>query len=203
MLGRHVHVVHRLGQRRLVSAPPAATVRAYRCAVIGSPVAHSLSPVLHRAAYTALGLTDWAYDVLEVASADLAGVLGRLAAPTPPGEATWRGLSVTMPHKQTVLDHLDVVDPLAVAVGAVNTVVAQRSGTDAALTAGFNTDVAGIVGAIREVRTDAGRPAPQATSPPSSSAREPPPARPWPPSPSSAPPASPWRPAATPDPAAR
>lgn len=160
MLGRHVHVVHRLGQRRLVSAPPAATVRAYRCAVIGSPVAHSLSPVLHRAAYTALGLTDWAYDVLEVASADLAGVLGRLAAPTPPGEATWRGLSVTMPHKQTVLDHLDVVDPLAVAVGAVNTVVAQRSGTDAALTAGFNTDVAGIVGAIREVRTDAGRPAP-------------------------------------------
>ena len=55
-----------------------------------------------------------------------------------------------MPLKQVLLAHLDVIDPLAEAVGAVNTVVAQRSGAGDALLTGFNTDVAGIVGALRE-----------------------------------------------------
>ena len=72
-----------------------------------------------------------------------------MAAPVQTGPV-WAGLSVTMPHKQALLAHLDVVDPLAEAVGAVNTVVAQRSGAGGALLTGFNTDVAGIVGALRE-----------------------------------------------------
>ncbi|WP_315582758.1 shikimate dehydrogenase [Actinomyces viscosus] len=123
--------------------------RRHRAAVIGMPVSHSLSPVLHRAAYTGLGLSDWSYERRETEPADLPGLLAELAAPVQAGP-TWAGLSVTMPHKQALLTHLDVIDPLAEAVGAVNTVVAQRSGAGEALLTGFNTDVAGIVGALRE-----------------------------------------------------
>ncbi len=120
-----------------------------RAAVIGMPVNHSLSPVLHRAAYTGLGLSDWSYEHRETEPEALPGLLDELAAPAETGPI-WAGLSVTMPHKQALLTHLDVIDPLAEAVGAVNTVVAQRSGAGEALLAGFNTDVAGIVGALRE-----------------------------------------------------
>ena len=125
---------------------PAGEIR-HRAAVIGSPVSHSLSPVLHRAAYAGLGLDDWSYERRETAPPELPGLLAELAAPVQAGPA-WAGLSVTMPHKQTLLAHLDVIDPLAEAVGAVNTVVAQRSGAGGALLTGFNTDVAGIVGAL-------------------------------------------------------
>lgn len=121
----------------------------HRAAVVGMPVAHSLSPVLHRAAYRSLGLTDWTYTKREVAPGELAPVLEELAAPGGDGPL-WAGLSVTMPHKQALLPLLDVVDPLASVVGAVNTVVAQRSGRGRALLTGVNTDVAGIVGALRE-----------------------------------------------------
>ena len=121
----------------------------HRAAVIGRPVSHSLSPVLHRAAYAGLGLEDWSYERRELDSESLPGLLAELAAPVQAGPA-WAGLSVTMPLKQVLLAHLDVIDPLAEAVGAVNTVVAQRSGAGDALLTGFNTDVAGIVGALRE-----------------------------------------------------
>ena len=121
----------------------------HRAAVIGRPVSHSLSPVLHRAAYAGLGLEDWSYERRETDSESLPGLLAELAAPVQAGPA-WAGLSVTMPLKQVLLAHLDVIDPLAEAVGAVNTVVAQRSGAGDALLTGFNTDVAGIVGALRE-----------------------------------------------------
>ncbi|SHE26087.1 shikimate dehydrogenase [Actinomyces glycerinitolerans] len=138
----------------MCAAPPTSSPAQprHRAAVIGAPVAHSLSPVLHRAAYRALGLDDWVYERRETAPADLASLLEELAAPAP-SDPIWAGLSVTMPHKQALLRRLDVVDPLAATVGAVNTVIAQRSGRGAALLAGFNTDVAGIVGAIRETRT--------------------------------------------------
>lgn len=122
----------------------------HRAAVIGSPVAHSLSPVLHRAAYRSLGLEDWDYERIELGAQDLPAMLARVRGSAGPGQGTWAGLSVTMPHKQTLLGLLDVVEPLAATVGSVNTVVAQRSGPGEALLAGFNTDVAGIVGALRD-----------------------------------------------------
>ncbi len=121
----------------------------HRAAVIGQPVAHSLSPVLHEAAYADLGLADWRYTSRDVAPGELEEVLAALGAPAGEGP-TWEGLSVTMPHKQRLLTLVDVVDPLAQTVGAANTVVAQRSGTGPALLAAFNTDVAGIVGAFRD-----------------------------------------------------
>jgi shikimate dehydrogenase len=70
-----------------------------RAAVLGSPVAHSLSPLLHRAAYQALGL-EWTYDAVEVDEAGLAGFLSGLG-----GE--WAGNSLTMPLKRGVLPLLD------------------------------------------------------------------------------------------------
>ena len=97
-----------------------------RAAVIGDPVRHSLSPVLHRAAYAALALDDWRYDRLETSAQQLRPLLAELAAPAGPGPV-WAGLSVTMPHKQTVLALLDAVDPLARTVGAANTVEIGRA----------------------------------------------------------------------------
>ena len=61
-----------------------------RAAVLGSPVAHSLSPLLHRAAYAALGLDGWSYDAVEVDEAALPALVHRL-------DASWAGLSLTMP----------------------------------------------------------------------------------------------------------
>ena len=108
-----------------------------RAAVLGQPIAHSLSPVLHRAAYLACGLTDWRYDAFEVGEADLAAFLDGLAA------GQWAGLSLTRPLKQVALDLVDHVEPLAAAVGAVNTVLVSPGGL-----VGANTDVSGIVQAI-------------------------------------------------------
>lgn len=131
---------------------------AWRAAVVGMPAAHSLSPVLHRAAYADLGLEGWEYSVREVPPADLAALLDTVRGPAAAGEPVWAGLSVTMPHKQALLTLADVVDPLAGVVGAANTVVAQRSGRGPALLAVFNTDVAGIVGALREHLPEGTRP---------------------------------------------
>ena len=131
--------------------------RGHRAAVIGWPVAHSLSPVLHRAAYRGLGLEDWTYGTMPVEPSQLEGILTEVSSPAE-REAVWAGLSVTMPHKRALLPMLDVVDPLAAVVGVVNTVVAQRSGTGPALLTGFNTDVAGIVGALRETAVPPARP---------------------------------------------
>ena len=86
-------------------------------AVIGSPIAHSLSPVIHRAAWECLGLAgDWEYRSAEVDRGGLGAFIAGL-------DPQCRGLSVTMPCKQAVMPLMDVVDPLAAAVGAVNTVV--------------------------------------------------------------------------------
>lgn len=109
-----------------------------RAAVLGSPIAHSLSPVLHRAAYAALGLAGWRYDAVEVDEAGLPAFLAGL-------DADWAGLSLTMPLKRVVRPHLVRVTATADQVGAVNTVLV----TDEGLT-GANTDVHGIVAAVRE-----------------------------------------------------
>ena len=105
-----------------------------KAAVLGSPIAHSLSPVLHRAAYAALGLDDWTYTAVEC---DEAGLPAMLAVPG------WTGLSLTMPLKRAVLPLLDRVEPLAVEVGGANTVVFEGGQR-----LGYNTDVPGLVAAL-------------------------------------------------------
>lgn len=113
-----------------------------RAAVLGHPIAHSLSPTLHRAAYRALGLDDWTYDAVEVDEASLPGFVAGL-------DGSWAGLSLTMPLKAAILPLLDHVEPLAGVVGAANTVLVQGSGARRVLV-GANTDVHGIVAALRE-----------------------------------------------------
>ncbi len=108
--------------------------------VLGSPVAHSLSPVLHRAAYGSLGLSDWRYGVRECTSEQLADVLASARS-----NAEFGGFSLTMPLKVTALPLVDELEPLAHRVGAVNTVV-PRDG----LLFGANTDVPGLVAALIE-----------------------------------------------------
>ncbi len=112
-----------------------------RCAVLGSPISHSLSPVLHRAAYAELGL-DWTYDAVEVRAEELATFLDRL-------DESWRGLSLTMPLKRAVMPLLDEVGDRAAQAAAANTLVLEDGRR-----VGHNTDVPGAAAAIRE-RTDA------------------------------------------------
>ncbi len=114
-----------------------------RAAVLGHPIAHSLSPALHRAAYVALGLTGWTYEAVDVTEEDLAAFVEGL-------DAHWAGLSLTMPLKQAVLGLLDHVEPLAEVVGAVNTVLVQPVAGGRPGLVGANTDVHGIVAALRE-----------------------------------------------------
>lgn len=140
---------HGLGASPAVPGPR-GELAARRAAVIGYPVAHSLSPVLHQAAYESLGLADWRYERWEFPPEELAAAMEAIRAPAVDDAPLWSGLSVTMPHKQRIIPMLDVLDPLAQTVGVVNTVVPQRSGRDQALLTGFNTDVAGIAGALRE-----------------------------------------------------
>lgn len=113
-----------------------------RAAVLGHPVAHSLSPVLHSAAYRALGLDGWEYTAIDVTEEELASFVEGL-------DESWAGLSLTMPLKQVVLPLLDHVEPLAGVVGAVNTVLFQPTGSGRTLV-GANTDVHGLVAALRE-----------------------------------------------------
>ena len=113
-----------------------------RAAVLGSPIAHSLSPVLHRAAYAALGLSDHRYDRFEVDEAGLPGFLSSLDVE---GEG-WTGLSLTMPLKRAVIPLLDEVSERALAVDAVNTVLFHPDGRRT----GDNTDVPGLLAALRE-----------------------------------------------------
>jgi shikimate dehydrogenase len=112
-------------------------------AVLGSPIRHSLSPVLHRAAYAALGLTSWHYEAFDCDEAALPAFLEQLGP-------EWAGLSLTMPLKRVALTLADEVSPLASAVGAANTLVlGQPAGRRAE-----NTDVAGILAALREAGLD-------------------------------------------------
>lgn len=109
-----------------------------RAAVLGSPISHSRSPVLHRAAYAALGL-DWSYDAIEVTTSDLAAFLDSCRWPE------WAGLSLTMPLKTDVLPLLDEVSEVASLTRASNTVVFTERGR-----VGHNTDVAGMQRALQE-----------------------------------------------------
>lgn len=107
-----------------------------KAAVLGSPITHSLSPVLHRAAYAAAGLTGWTYQAIECDEAGLPALVAGCGA-------DWAGLSLTMPLKRAILPLLDHVDRLAADVGGVNTVVFTNGRRH-----GYNTDVAGMVDAL-------------------------------------------------------
>ena len=111
-----------------------------RLAVLGSPIAHSKSPALHRAAYRVLGL-DWHYEAFEVVPAGLEDFIRSCGV-------QWRGLSLTMPLKHDVMPLLDFTDPVAALSGGANTVLFRRGGGGTTLH-GFNTDVFGIVEAFR------------------------------------------------------
>ncbi|TPQ17016.1 shikimate dehydrogenase [Streptomyces sporangiiformans] len=115
------------------------TANKRRAAVLGSPIAHSLSPVLHRAAYEALGLGDWSYDRFEIDEEALPGFFEKLGP-------EWAGLSLTMPLKRVVIPLLDEISATAASVEAVNTVVF----TDDGRRVGDNTDIPGMVAALRE-----------------------------------------------------
>ena len=106
-----------------------------QAAVLGSPITHSLSPVLHRAAYTALGL-NWRYSAIEVDEVSLPSFWASR-------DDSWIGLSLTMPLKVAIVDLLDEITPLARLIGAVNTVV-----FDSGRSIGHNTDVPGMVRAL-------------------------------------------------------
>ncbi|WP_031515376.1 shikimate dehydrogenase [Streptomyces sp. NRRL F-5123] len=119
--------------------PTAPSGGARRAAVLGSPIAHSLSPALHRAAYAAMGLGGWRYDRFEVDEAALPAFLGGL------DPAEWAGLSLTMPLKRAVIPLLDGITPTAASVEAVNTVVFGPDGRR-----GDNTDIPGLLAALYE-----------------------------------------------------
>lgn len=108
-----------------------------RCAVLGDPIDHSLSPTLHNAGYAAVGL-DWSYGRQKVDERTLAGFLDGL-------DDSWRGLSLTMPLKRQVMGLVDEVSDRARMAGAANTVVLDGRHRTA-----DNTDVPGAVAAIRE-----------------------------------------------------
>jgi shikimate dehydrogenase len=113
--------------------------------VLGSPIGHSLSPVLHAAAYEELRLR-WSYTTIECDEAQLPAILLGL-------DESFVGLSLTMPLKRAVLPLLDDVSELAVAVGAVNTVIFEGLGPFLRRR-GENTDVPGMVAAITALRPD-------------------------------------------------
>lgn len=110
--------------------------------VIGNPISHSLSPIIHNAAIDHLGL-DYRYLAFPVAPDRLATVLAGFAA------IGLVGCSVTIPHKQAIMPLLAEISPLAQAVGAVNTVWNTPTGWH-----GTNTDVAGFVSPLAAMQRD-------------------------------------------------
>jgi len=111
-------------------------------AVIGDPVAHSLSPVIHNAAFAATGF-DGAFVALAVGTADLGAAMAGVRA------LGLLGVSVTMPHKAAVIGHLDDVRPEALALDAVNCVIREGDRL-----VGANTDGPGFVDALTAASVD-------------------------------------------------
>lgn len=109
-----------------------------RLAVLGSPIAHSKSPLIQRAAYRELGL-DWSYEAVEMTGDRLPVFIDSL-------DESWRGLSLTMPLKRDILPLLDRAHPMVERVGGANTVLFADSEVQ-----GFNTDVLGAVASLRSV----------------------------------------------------
>lgn len=128
------------GDSRTASGAPAGGEQSRRLAVLGHPIGHSLSPVLHNAAFRAVGLP-WTYERRDVPPAELPAALAALRA-----DPTWAGVNLTIPHKEAALALLDRVDPAARRVGAVNTVVREDGG----ILVGYNTDGIGFLRDLEE-----------------------------------------------------
>lgn len=127
-----------------------------RAAVLGSPIGHSLSPALHRAAYAALGLDDWSYEAIDVPAGGLAEFIAGL-------DESWAGLSLTMPLKTEALalpsTMVSASDEIVQLTGSANTVLLSPAPGGGPVRSLANTDVAGIV---RAIQRSGGLPAPDA-----------------------------------------
>ncbi len=119
----------------------------YLVGIIGWPVAHSKSPGMHHAAATALDL-DLTYVTLPVRASDLATAVKGLPA------RGFRGVNVTVPHKQRVIPLLDEVDPAARAIGAVNTIVIEAGSSPTGQLRGYNTDWTGFLADLIDLELD-------------------------------------------------
>ncbi|WP_045732548.1 shikimate dehydrogenase [Pseudarthrobacter chlorophenolicus] len=119
-----------------------------RAAVLGHPISHSKSPALHLAAYRQLG-ADISYTAIDVTEQLLPGLMGQVRH-----QAGWCGLSVTMPLKTAMLGYVDEVRGIARTLGVVNTVSFEED-EHGARAIGSNTDVAGIVNALRHAGANA------------------------------------------------
>jgi 3-dehydroquinate dehydratase / shikimate dehydrogenase len=122
---KHLYRVHRLTPQTQVYG------------VIGAPISHSLSPLLHNTGFIARHLNS-------VFLPFLVENLGEFLKAVP--DFGIRGISVTLPHKQAILRHLKDCDPLAARIGAVNTVVVRRDGS----LLGTNTDYLGVLRALEK-----------------------------------------------------
>lgn len=110
-----------------------------RAAVLGDPVEHSLSPILHKAGYIALGMRDWDYERIQCTAEDLPRIVGE-------ADESYRGFSVTMPAKFAALEFADEVSERAQLIGSVNTLVRTDTGWRA-----DNTDCEGLAIALDEL----------------------------------------------------
>ena len=108
------------------------------CGVIGDPIEHTMSPVMHNAAFKELGL-DYIYIAFQVRKEELGKAIQGMRA------LNIRGLNVTIPHKVAIIPFLDKLDPLAQKIGAVNTIV-----SDDGVLRGYNTDATGFLQALRD-----------------------------------------------------
>jgi shikimate dehydrogenase len=114
--------------------------------VVGHPVAHSLSPAMHRAAYAALGL-DWSFEAVDVEPGALRPLVGSL-------DPTWRALAVTAPHKRDALDLADEASEVARRAGGANTLLLDPTADGTVRVRADNTDVPGARAALAEAGVD-------------------------------------------------
>jgi len=127
----------------LLTVTPVDAEIASLYAVIGNPVGHSLSPLMHNSAFSAVG-HNGIYVAINVT--DIGGAIQGLRA------LGFKGVSVTIPHKISVMDHLDEIDDMALKIGAVNTIINQNGKL-----CGFNSDHLGVVQALTEVTSLKGK----------------------------------------------
>lgn len=108
-----------------------------RCAVLGSPIAHSLSPVMHRRAYREFGL-DWTFEAVEMEEPTLEKFLSGC-------DQSWKGLSLTMPLKHAAVGFVDKATSVVKTLNVANTIV-----FDDGISTASNTDVPGAIAALEE-----------------------------------------------------